>query len=1278
MILAKKNVVKWVLLAAACAAGGLVACDGADSGHAAPEVSKRAVSLEQGSAASVRLESEREQFVAGSTGLLTQLPKELWKAYPFDSECCTEPGQFDNCWFRDAELDGTTCEDDDDCAAGQSCSVYGLCTCQTDADCNDGVCNEAKICGPSWCNGHFVCSCFGGCQWWQADDDYTPEQLCAEQGLSCCDGRYSYHPDLVPGDTPMPGYCTDSGDCELRCRIDAECNDGNACTVDTCTNENACGEDERGCSHTIIDGLDCDGAVGDAQSSQCAQTVCRDVDPDPCVVDAQCVAEPMNIGGVCTENPQIPGGWHGEAARAGDGDGSSCFTLACDGLGQCAAEAVDDAEALACDDEDYLATGAANPCTDELCVAGACAHVADAHVGEACEHDNDLCTAGQCAATGACEHDEAGDVECLVDQCNLSSCNPVTGLCEFNNDARFGVQCNLDTNGCTTETCQCADPPCSCVGGSCEEELDCIAESEITCPSDGNTCTSDVCRDDATVVDPHAYSCPYTAQIGQACDADGNGCTAGDVCAASGDSAVCEPGDEVDCVSELAVAYGAVDLDCNEVSCEPDAVDPDVYACVFSHDLTVSAGGCNADGDGCTLDVCDVEAVPALQVAPATCQVGDSVECEGMIPHSQCQSVDCATNPADHYDYSCETSDLEAGTGCEDGDACTAGDACDGAGVCVAGADPCVPANVCSESVCAPSGGSYVCNESVVEDCCLDDGDCVGTACPSKDVSQGGCSEVNCNGSSECECTAVALGTECTDYSQADYPPNCYDGKCDVGGNCVPAQHPAYNNLCSDAFDPSDRTAIDTTGDWYLGEIANTAPSGTMLTVTGSTTCAYNNYRALGDECNEYDGATFTRDIGTGGRDLVYAFRYQANEADQYELSTFIVKVQANFNVSLYVADDIVTAADCPEGDNPSADDPAAGGFHGDVDSRRCNFPYDLGVGLPPPTVIEDECDSNGNEIRSQECCDPCIEGFNCGYYWCKRGYNFNGSACDMCAGVNPSSPPAGYDPNTYKGNCDALWTYPVDPFNCDKTVPEGDSNYDDYTSVASTTISPNGEGGLAGSGQWKTVFIFVDGTNDTMGDFYLTVEKRTWWSSPCDRVNDDMRVYDVTHPAGGEADYKGSLEDVVNSMHSGGGGVCGGYDCRNTAWGGVTGKHQSGYAANQFWPAAEHFKIHRQSGEGRSWYCFRTNESVADAADLVVTLWSRLAGWQTICDAWYYYENAWRNNWGGNVKVELRADAGTLYFFTVSERAYRNRPCRSDRGDNCNYSITVTEGRCP
>ena len=344
------------------------------------------------------------------------------------------------------------------------------------------------------------------------------------------------------------------------------CDDGDACTTDTC-------DPVEGCLHLPVA---CD------DSEACTVDLC-----DPDVGCYAALAEPWvdpHGGATYTEH----GAPCGTGACAGgaivcDGAEPVCSTVAnaaaesCDGGDEDCDGAVDeDTTGVGehCDDSDACTTdtcdGAAgcvhapcddgDPCTNDLCLPGfgcqavtipgcvSCDTMADCDDVDACT--DDTCEAGICVhATVACDD----GVDCTTD-----GCDPATGCVGTPVDAACGddVGCTVDTcdadagcahtpsdalcadaHACTTDTCDaqagCAhaavdgacDDGIDCTADSCDAQAGCVFDAQAALCDDDSPCTQDVC--DPAQGPPDA--CVYLPAPGS-CD-DSDPCTEGDTCA---------------------------------------------------------------------------------------------------------------------------------------------------------------------------------------------------------------------------------------------------------------------------------------------------------------------------------------------------------------------------------------------------------------------------------------------------------------------------------------------------------------------------------------------------------------------------------------------------------------------------------------------------------------------------------------------------------------------------------------------------------------------------
>ena len=392
------------------------------------------------------------------------------------------------------------------------------------------------------------------------------------------------------------------------CLRDADCDDGNGCTDETCEIESGrCFVTTR--EGPCEDGLYC--TVGD----QCVNRICVSGSAD----DALCE------------------------------DGTPCTDHVCDAEQGCQSTT----NTATCDD------GVA--CTlDDVCSDGVCSGVPDCLESERCNPLSGLCSAGPlCILDSDCDDGN----ECTADICDIEA-----GICRFDNhDAPCddGIACTQndrcrdgactagtptaqqcdDGNDCTDDVCNpmtgCSYRPNT---GPCDDGIDCTTEdlcADGLCTAgvpraarcnDGNVCTDDACNpvegcehsnNQASCVDSIDCTindlcvdgaCTAGAPTAQRCD-DGNVCTDNVCNAVTGclnppNTAPCDNG--VDCT---------VGDRCAEGQC---------IAGVPQHDR------CD-DGDVCTDDLCDPEI--GCGVAYNTADCDDRLACTS---NDRCAQGICA------------------------------------------------------------------------------------------------------------------------------------------------------------------------------------------------------------------------------------------------------------------------------------------------------------------------------------------------------------------------------------------------------------------------------------------------------------------------------------------------------------------------------------------------------------------------------------------------------------------------------------------------------------
>ena len=770
---------------------------------------------------------------------------------------CTENGQCQSGWCVENMGEGIcTISCEQECPAGWTCSQVGvgpdilflcisdfanLCKpCSINSDCKtvggaDDVCIDYGD-GGNFCGG--LCTEGGNCPWgFSCEEAVTVEgvevtQCVADAGVCPCTGKSVQLSLATPCQVVNEfGVCTgmrvcdedglsdcDAGtpDIEVCNGVDDDCDgdvdepeevggdyvnlcdDGNACTEETC-------DGEAGCVYESLNEGEC-------------------MDGDVCTVGDHCEA------GQCIGLPIVCD------------DGNPCTDDMCDGLGGCDAKS----NTVACDD--------GQPCTvADACQDGACAGFpvdCDCETDDDCLafDDGDLCNGTLVCNKEAfpyqCTVDAATVVECLpMDEtvCALAICVPETGDCTVEPDHE-GFACD-DHNACTVGD-QCAEGTCTagvdvicedanqCTDDLCNPEVGCQYTNNSSVCSDNDACTSfDACQEGA---------CVGGAQL--PCD-DGNVCTddscdpqAG--CLHAANDAPCNDGNdctpEDQCAAGICVSSGMLDCDdgnpCTKDTCTADGGclsypvagicddgDPCTVAdqCVNGACISGDTKNCD-DNNPCTSEGCNEDGQCVYSMLDGVCDDGNSCTSGDHCQAGQCvydEFLDCDDeNPCtkDSCNPQGGCVNVNADGACDDGDPCTDNDFCAN-GLCVSGAaQQCDDGNPCTDDSCAPDG---TCLFEPNSDPCSD-----GTVCTENDLCAAG------------ECQPGVL-LECGDDNV------CTDTYCDPVEGCVV--------VLNDAF--CDDEDVCSTGDHcHLGECIS----------SGQLSCQDGN-PCTDDSCNPAAGCEF-------------------------------------------------------------------------------------------------------------------------------------------------------------------------------------------------------------------------------------------------------------------------------------------------------------------------------------------------------------------------------------------------------------------------------------
>ena len=277
------------------------------------------------------------------------------------------------------------------------------------------------------------------------------------------------------------------------------CNDGNACTADTCVSGN--------CNHPSYPCNDNNACTADScdPASGCTHPPLTDAcdDGDPCTKNDNCGT------GTCMGTPDTCD------------DANACTTDACVGASGCThvnnTAACDDGNP--CTPNDACSGGACvggsggacddgNACTDDTCDAGICGHVNNAG---ACS-DGDGCTAGDACAAGSCVAGAPANCDdgltCTTDACSAGACShadtcPTGNKCDSITNACITAGCAFPTNACATDgATRFGCGAARVIGRSTAKGSNGYKISDSTCDSSDNIDFWSKCYDDAS---DHTY-----------------------------------------------------------------------------------------------------------------------------------------------------------------------------------------------------------------------------------------------------------------------------------------------------------------------------------------------------------------------------------------------------------------------------------------------------------------------------------------------------------------------------------------------------------------------------------------------------------------------------------------------------------------------------------------------------------------------------------------------------------------------------------------------------
>lgn len=581
---------------------------------------------------------------------------------------------------------------------------------------------------------------------------------------------------------PSASPNSDPSDCVIyrACTTAAQCDDGNACTIDTC--------ETAFCRHTPNTGATCD-------------------DGNVCTLSTTC-----NSQGFCTNGTSAP-----------CDDGNPCTVGTCDPSTGCSFAPV--VNGTSCDDGQYCTAG-------DVCTGGVC--------GGSPRNCSDgiACTTDTCnESTDECVH-AGNNASCSNGQyCDgVEVCNPAVGcvagppvVCSD------GLACTLDTCNETLDRCDHApdDGVCNdmqyCNGvETCSTVFGCQAGTPVNC-SDGIPCTADTCDE---VVDQCVHTPNHTTcSNGQYCDG-------AEIC----DPLVgCRAGAPVDCGDGVACTTDSCNESTdqcqhtpNHAICSNDQFCDGAETCDPINDCQPGTPPACGDGVPCTTDSCNEDSDECEHVpndgACSNGQYCDGVEtcdplsgCEAGTAVSCDDGVSCTVDACNEASDSCSHSTSNAL--CDDGAFCNGAETCDAVNDCQPGTPPnCSDGVSCTVDSCneATDSCAHVANNAV----CNDGQFCNGTeTCNLTSGCQAG-PPPNCADSVVCTldacdevgdtCTHTPMNAVCNDSQfcngvetcsalagcQNGTPPNCNDGVSCTADSCDEVadvcKYVPNNGACSD------------------------------------------------------------------------------------------------------------------------------------------------------------------------------------------------------------------------------------------------------------------------------------------------------------------------------------------------------------------------------------------------------------------------------------------------------------------------------------------------
>jgi hypothetical protein len=666
---------------------------------------------------------------------------------------CADDGLY--CTGSEVCNSATGCESSGDpCAVGLYCqeSTDSCEECLLDSHCSDGVACTDDTCVSNSCV-------------------FTPNDAnCADDGVYCngpeaCNAATGCFSSGDP--CAASGYfCNEATDRCDECQVNAHCNDGVFCTVDSCVGGSCWNSPNN--SRCPDDGLFCNGSEYCSSVSGCRHS------GDPCAA----------IGLSCNETTDE---CEGCVVDADCDDGVGCTDDTC-----VSNNCVFTPNDLNCLDDGLYCNGLeiCSPLDDCISVGDPCEAA-----GRICNEDDDRCD--ECVVSSDCDDGlycngtetcAGGSCRPGMDPCGGQSCDEINDMCDacfVDGDCDDGFFCN-GAESCVGGVCQIGMEPCP--GQICNEARD----ECMTCAVDSDCLDAWYCNGAETCWDgfcrPGIYPCP-----GQLCDEGSQACVD---CLVDGD---CDDG--FFCTGAESCVGGACqtgpDPCPGQICDEPNA---ECKTCVQDSDCddgeycngaeTCVGGTCQVGVEPCPGQVCE-EDNDRCKPCTQDSDCDDGMYCTGA---ETCVGGTCwlGTYPCpplmcDEDNDLCKTclTDVD----CDDGLFCSGMETCVG-GFCQAGIYPCL-GQLCNE-------GSDRCGE------CLSAADCDdGLYCTGAEICLGGrcwsgadpCPGQHCDDGSN-TCAECLSDSHCDDGMYCTGTESCAGSA--AGATCQAGADPCPGQICDE------------------------------------------------------------------------------------------------------------------------------------------------------------------------------------------------------------------------------------------------------------------------------------------------------------------------------------------------------------------------------------------------------------------------------------------------------------------------------------------------